>query len=76
MVPLACACVVFASGYHGLYPGVLVSRPLTAFTKALEVLRKHTVERQHWSSAGAFESLWTPVTRQLPDMCVDCVINP
>ena len=35
-------CLIFASsGYRGSDPGVLVSRPLTAFMKALELLRKH-----------------------------------
>ena len=33
-------CLIFASsGYRGSDPGVLVSRPLTAFTKASELLR-------------------------------------
>lgn len=40
--------LIFASsGYRGSDPGVLVSRPLTAFTKALELLRKHSDKQYH-----------------------------
>ena len=41
-------CVLFASsGYHGSDPGVLVSRPLTTFGKAVESLRKHADKNHH-----------------------------
>ena len=41
-------CVAFSpSGYRGTSPGVLVSRPLTQFTKALELLRKHADKNYH-----------------------------
>ena len=42
-------CVLFASCtvYHGSSPGVLVSRPLTSFKKALELLRKHATTEHH-----------------------------
>ena len=41
-------CALFAtSGYHGSSPGVLVSRPLTVFNKALEMLRKHADKDHH-----------------------------
>ena len=41
-------CVLFASsGYHGSDPGVLVSRLLTAFAKALELFRKHAHKGYH-----------------------------
>ena len=35
------------SGYHGSDPGILVSRPMTTFTKALELLRKHAEKGYH-----------------------------
>ena len=45
-------CVLFTSaGYHGSNPGVLVSCPLTAFKKALEMLRKHA-DKEHHKSAN------------------------
>ena len=41
-------CILFApSGYHGSNPGVLVTRPLTNFKKALEMLHKHTDKEHH-----------------------------
>jgi hypothetical protein len=41
-------CVLFCtSGYHSSNPGVLVSRPLTSFNKALELLRKHADKSYH-----------------------------
>lgn len=43
-------CLIFASsglGYHGSDPGVLVNHPLTAFTKALELLHKHADKQYH-----------------------------
>ena len=44
-------CVLFAShSYHGCSPGVPVSRPLTVFKKALEMLRKHA-DKEHHKSA-------------------------
>ena len=43
--------MIFAtSGHRGSDPGILVSRPLTVFTKALEVLHKH-VDKQHHKDA-------------------------
>ena len=39
-------CVLFSSsGYNGSNPDVLVSQPLTAFHKALELFHKHARER-------------------------------
>lgn len=44
-------CVLFAStGYQGSNPGVLVSRPLIKFNKALEMLSKHA-EKDHYKTA-------------------------
>ena len=61
-------CVVFALGYHGLDPGVLVSRPLTAFTKALEVLRKHTEKQYHKDALIRSEEFLKVMTNQQPDI--------
>ena len=36
-----------SSGYCGLDAGTLVSRPMTAFTKVLEVLRNHADKQYH-----------------------------
>ena len=36
-----------SSGYHGSNPGVLVSQPLTAFHKALELFHKHAEKGYH-----------------------------
>ena len=42
------SCTFFAqSGYHGSDPGILVSHPMTTFTKALELLCKHAVKSYH-----------------------------
>lgn len=41
-------CVLFATcGYQSSTPGILVSRPLTAFSKALELFRKHAEKDYH-----------------------------
>ena len=43
-------CLLFASngsGYRSSDPGVLVQSPLIQFSKALEVLRKHTAKEYH-----------------------------
>ena len=62
-------CLIFASsGYRGLDPGVLVRRPLTAFTKALELLRKHA-DKQHHKDAVIRSDEFLKVTRhQQPDV--------
>ncbi len=43
-------CVLFATGYRAQDPGILVSRPLRNFGKALELLNKHRAKDYH---AGA-----------------------
>ena len=45
-------CVLFCSTtvYHGSEPGILVSKPLTNFKKALEILRKHIEKDHHQAS--------------------------
>ena len=43
-------CLLFAhagSGYRSTDPGVLVQSPLTQFSKALELLRKHSAKEYH-----------------------------
>ena len=59
-------CVLFTSvRYHGSSQSVLVSRPLTVFKKALEMLRKHTDKEHHKSAVvqgGEFQrsiSAWS-----------------
>ena len=40
--------VSFAStGYHGSDPGILVQHPLVSFSKALQLLTKHTYKAYH-----------------------------
>ena len=40
-------CVLFATGYRGQDPGVLVSQPLTNFKKALEKIDGHRKKEYH-----------------------------
>ena len=49
-------CVLSSiGGYHSSEPGLLVSKPLTNFKKALEMLRKHSTKEHHLSSRMTFE---------------------
>ena len=60
-------CVVFAStGYKGSNPGVLVSCPLTAFSKALEVLRKHADKGHHKAAVVRADEFKKTMTNQQP----------
>ena len=60
-------CVVFAStGYQGSNPGVLVSRPLTAFNKALELLRKHADKEHHKVAVVRADEFKKTMTNQQP----------
>lgn len=61
-------CVLFVScGYRGSDPGVLVSRPLTAFTKALEILRKHTEKGYHKQAVVGSEEFMRVMRQEQPD---------
>lgn len=60
-------CVLFAStGYHGSNPGVLVSRPLTAFVKALELLRRHGDQEHHKVAVVRADEFMKTMTSQQP----------
>ena len=63
------ACVIFvSSGYRGLFPGVLVSRPLTAFTKALELLCWHADKGYQKDAVVRSDELLKVMTYQQPDV--------
>lgn len=67
-------CVLFAThGYHGSDPGVLVSRPLTTFTKALELLRKHADKAYHKEAVVKADEFLKVMTHQQPD--IRCRLN-
>lgn len=59
-------CLIFASGYRGSDPGVLVSRPLTTFAKALELLRKHDEKHYHKNAVIMSEEFQKVMTNQQP----------
>lgn len=60
-------CVLFATrGYHGSDPGVLVSRPMTTFTKALELLRKHADKVYHKLAVVRAEEFLKVMRNQQP----------
>ena len=62
-------CVLFASsGYRGSDPGVLVNRPLTVFTKALEILRKHTEKGYHKQAVVGCEEFMQVMRHKQPDI--------
>ena len=62
-------CVLFApSGYHGSNPGVLVTRPLTNFKKALEMLHKHTDKEHHKVAIVRAEEFERSMSGQQPDI--------
>ena len=62
-------CLIFASsGYCGSDPGVLVSRHLTAFTKALELLRKHADKLYHKDAVLRSDEFLKVMTHQQPDV--------
>ena len=61
-------CVLFSTcGYHGSDPGVLVSRPLTTFTKALKLLRKHVDKAYHKEAVVKADKFLKVMTNQQPD---------
>ena len=62
-------CVIFAScGYRGSDPGVLVNRPFTVFTKALEILRKHTEKGYHKEAVVGCEEFMRVMGHEQPDI--------
>ena len=62
-------CVLFASaGYCGSNPGMLVSRPLTAFKKALEMLRKDADKEHHESAIVRADEFKRTMSGQQPSI--------
>ena len=62
-------CVLFASSeYRGSDHGVLVSRPLTTFTKALELLHKHADKGYHKEAIVQSGEFLIVMTHQQPDI--------
>ena len=62
-------CVPFASSeYRGSDPGVLVSRPLTTYTKALEMLHKHADKGYHKEAIVRSEEFLSVMTHQQLDI--------
>ena len=60
-------CVVFSTrGYRGSDPGILVSRPLTVFTKALELLWKHADKAYHKEAVVKADEFLKVMTNQQP----------
>ena len=60
-------CVLFSTtGYRGSDPGVLVSRSLTTFNKALEVLRKHTDKSYHKDAVVKADEFLKVMTHKQP----------
>ena len=60
-------CVLFcSSGYHGSDPGVLVSQPLTAFHKALELFHKHAEKGYHKDAVIKSDEFLQVMTNQKP----------
>ena len=62
-------CILFAStGYQGSTPGVLVNRPLTAFNKALELLRKHADKEHHKAAVVRADEFKKTMSNQQPSI--------
>lgn len=61
-------CVLFSSTtvYHGSKPGILVSKPLTNFKKAIEILRKHTEKDHHKGSVVKSEEFMKVMSNKKP----------
>ena len=62
-------CIIFASsGYRGSDPGILVSRPLTSFTKVLEELHKHVSKQHHKHAVLRSDNFLKVMTHQQTDV--------
>ena len=63
-------CVLFCSTtvYHGSEPGILVSKPLTNFKKALEILRKHIEKDHHQASIVRLDEFIKVMSNQQPSI--------
>lgn len=62
-------CVLFAtSGYHQSALGILVQRPLTSFSKALELLRKHAASSHHQTAVTRADEFLKVMRNHQPDI--------
>ena len=62
-------CVLFAiSGYHGSDLGILVQRPLVSFSKALEVLSKHTTKDHHRAAVVRADEFMQVMRNERPNI--------
>ena len=60
-------CVLFSTGgYHSSEPGMLVTRPMTNFKKALESLRKHSGKEHHLRSIVRRDNFLKVMSNQQP----------
>uniref|UniRef100_A0A1X7VRD2 Uncharacterized protein n=1 Tax=Amphimedon queenslandica TaxID=400682 RepID=A0A1X7VRD2_AMPQE len=67
-------CVLFCiSEYHGSFPGDLVTKPLTSFHKALEILRKHYCTFHHKESVNRCECFVRIMAHQ--QLAISTVLN-
>ena len=63
-------CVLFSRGGNlRSDPGILVQRPLTNFTKALELLDKHTAKSYHKTAVVRFDDFVKVMRGQQPNIC-------
>ena len=56
------------SGHHGSDPGILVRRPLASFSKALEVLSKHTTKKYHKATVVRADEFMQVMRNEQPDI--------
>ena len=62
-------CVLFATrGYHNSDPGVLVSKPVTNFKKALDILRNHVRKEHHVNSIVHRDNFLKVMSHQQPSI--------
>ena len=59
--------------YHGSNPGILVQRPLVSFSKALELLTKHTYKAYHKSAIVRADEFCQVMNNQQSD--IRCQMN-
>ena len=64
-------CLIFAhngNGYKSSDPGVLVQSPLTQFSKALELLRKHSAKEYHQIAIVSSEAFLRVANNEQPSI--------
>ena len=57
-----------STGYHGSNPGVLVSCPLTTFSKALELTCKHADKEHHKTAVVQADNFKKTMSSQQPSI--------